>query len=343
MNTSILPRHPHLAHSEDVVSALEARGLLDPARHEEATGVLDTMSAGESLRTMTLRHLLAEVAGYLGVAFVVAAVAVFVAPRWLDLSLATRLGLLACTALVLGAAGLTLGIAGGGLRGLRAASGALRRRLVSVLLTGGAVAGAATATVALLDWAERGPTSREAYVGVGGFLTLAALAALGYAVAPTLVGQLAVAVGLAYGSVFVWQVLDLATVGRITGTLMVLGVGWLALAEAGVWREQLPARLLGAAFVLAGAQALLPDHPTWCYVLTAVAGVLAFALYAVRRAWPYLALGVVAVTLAVPEALLDWTTGSVGTALALLAAGVTLLVSSLVGLRLRRQDPAHSG
>lgn len=336
MNTSTLPRHSHLAHSEDVVSALEAQGLLDPARHEEAAGVLDAMAAGESPRALTLRRVLAEVAGYVGAAFVVAAVAVFVAPRWLDMALGTRLGLLAGTAVVLTAAGLVLVAGGGGPRRVRAPEGAVRRRLASVLLTGASVAGAAAVVVWLTDWAEQGASSRDPYIGFGGFLTLAVLAAVGYAVAPTLVGQAAVAVGATLASISVWEVVDDTTSLEVGLTVLLLGAAWLVLAEARVWREQLPARLFGSVLMLAGAQIPLADHAAWAYVITAAVGAVGFVLYAALRAWPYLALGVVAVTLAVPEALLDWTTGSLGTAVALLGAGVTLLVTSLVGLRLRR-------
>ena len=53
---------------------------------------------------------------------------------------------------------------------------------------------------------------------------------------------------------------------------------------------------------------------------------------------------VAAITLVVPEALLDWTDGSLGTAGMLLATGVTLLVASLLGLRLRQEvgtPPSH--
>ena len=64
---------------------------------------------------------------------------------------------------------------------------------------------------------------------------------------------------------------------------------------------------------------------------------MAFWLYVVTRAWPYLATGVIAVTVAVPEALYDWVEGSLGAAGVLLATGVTLLLSSLAGLRLRHE------
>jgi hypothetical protein len=56
-----------------------------------------------------------------------------------------------------------------------------------------------------------------------------------------------------------------------------------------------------------------------------------------RPAWAYLATGVIALTLAVPEALTDWAQGSLGSAGVLLATGVTLLAASVGGLRLRRE------
>lgn len=343
MSTSIVPRHSQDPHTEDLVEALELRGLLDPARHEEAVDLLAGLGgAGDAARPAALRRVAAEVAGYLGAAFVVAAVAVFVAPRWLDMSVATRVGLLVGAAALLAAGGLAVGLTGAGLRSLRAEAGAVRRRLASVLLTGGSVAGAAAVLVAVIDWAERGPSSREAYTGMAGFLTLAVLATLGYVVAPTLLGQAAVAVGLVAGSISAWAVVDEATTARVGLTVMVIGVLWLVLGETRLWREQLPARLLGSGMLLAGAQILLPEHAAWAYPATALVGVAGFVLYAGSRAWPYLALGVVAVTLVVPEALLDWTTGSFGTAAALLGAGLALLVSSLVGLRLRQSTSGSS-
>ena len=68
----------------------------------------------------------------------------------------------------------------------------------------------------------------------------------------------------------------------------------------------------------------------------ALVAAAAFAVYVVRPAWPYLALGVVAVTLVVPEALLDWTDNDLGPAGAMLVTGMTLLAASLLGFRLRR-------
>jgi hypothetical protein len=112
----------------------------------------------------------------------------------------------------------------------------------------------------------------------------------------------------------------------------------MLLAERRVWREQLPAQVVGGVMALFGSQLLMGlDQPWPAYLLTLLVAALGFTMYVVRRAWPYLAVGVVGVTVAVPEALLDWTSGSLGTAGVLLVAGVTLLGASLLGLRLRKE------
>ena len=337
MSTATQPRHLHQRRTEELLTALEQHGLLDPARHEEAADIIDRSGGDRAAESATLRRVLAEVAGYVGAAFVVAAVAVFFAPRWLDIPVAGRIGLLTGTAVVLAGAGFVLGITGGGLHSLRTVEGALRRRLASVLFTGAAVAGAAAVVVYLTDRIGDQEPTQGSYIGMGGALTLVLLASIGYALAPTLLGQAAVAIGAAYGVVFTLDSFgDVRSLG-VGLSYLAVGVLWLAMAEVRIWREQLPARLIGSAFVLVGAQALMGDYAWLSYTTTLLVGVAGFVLYVARHAWPYLALGVVAVTLAVPEALLDWTQGSLGTAAALLAAGITLLLASLVGLRLRRE------
>jgi MFS family permease len=336
---SAAPVPKHRRHTDEVVLALESRGLLDPARHEEAAGVVDQVEGGHARPTASLRRVLAEVAGYVGAAFVVAAVGAFFAPRWDDLARGVRLGLLVGAAVLLATAGVALGVTGGGLASLRTTSRALHRRLASVLFTGAAVAGAAAMIVFLLDWVGEDEATQGSYIGMGGALTLLVLSAVGYAIAPTLLGQGAIAIGAGYAVPFTWESLSSPNGLRIGLTYLAIGMVWLALAELRVWRELLPAQLIGSAFLLGGAQVLVVDYRWLSYTLTLLVGVAGFVLYVYRHAWPYLALGVIAFTLAVPEALLDLTEGSLGTALALLGAGVTLLVASLVGLQLRRDQP----
>jgi len=173
-------------------------------------------------------------------------------------------------------------------------------------------------------------------------LTLLVVSALGHLVAPTVIGQLGTAVGA-----FMAVPLALDVVGDsdpIAFSLIVvcLGIGWLALAERGVWREVAAARVIGSAVALIGAQIPVFDSgQSWSgYLATAVVASAAFTAYVVRPSWPYLAVGVIGVTLVVPEALLDWTDGLPGAAGGLLIAGGTLLAASLLGLRLRQEELA---
>ncbi len=337
MSAATHPERLRQPRTEEVLSALEHHGLLDPAKHKEAAEVVDRVGSDRSAEQATLRRVLAEVAGYVGAAFVAAAIAVFFAPRWLDIPLAGRIGLLTGAAVILAAAGVMVGVTGEGLRSLRTTEGALRRRLASVLFTGAAVGGAAAVVVYLIDRVGDDEATKGSFIGMGGALTLLVLAAIGYALAPTLLGQATIAAAAGYAVMFTWDSFGDVTALRVGLSFLAIGIVWVALAESRIWRELLAARLIGSVFLLIGAQAFLDAHAWLAYTSTVLVGIAGFALYVLRHAWPYLALGVVAVTLAVPEALLDWTEGSLGTAAALLAAGVTLLGASLVGMRLRRE------
>jgi hypothetical protein len=162
-----------------------------------------------------------------------------------------------------------------------------------------------------------------------------------YLVLPSMLNQLLVA-----GAAFAAISSGLDVYGRpgldmLAYCLVVLGLGvlWLVLAETGVWRERTTAQLVGLGLVLLGAQLALGGEDTaWvAYLLTALTGVAAVTLYLVIRSTPYLIAGVVAVTLVVPEAVLDWTEGLLGPVGILLVAGLTLIVTSLAGLRLRQE------
>jgi len=341
---------PAPTRADEVVLALERASLLEPAQHDQAVRVVAAAlggdvrgDAGEDTAT-PLRRRLGEVATYVGIAFVLAAVAVFLAPRWLDLTWVGRVSLVAATAAVL--AGVGWAIAGnvGGFASLRRSRPPARLRLVSTLLTGAALAGAAAVGVAYQHHVE--VAGREmtdgSRVGLCVAVTLIVLAALAYASAPTLLGQAAVVGGAMFAVPFaveLWAGLDGS--GYIGLGYLAVGVLWLALAERHLWRERTAARLVGAALLLLGSQLQLGTGHGWvAYGLTFAVGVAGFLLYLTRRAWPYLVLGVAGVTLAVPEALLDWTDGTLGTAAALLGAGMAFLLSGLVALRIRR-DSQH--
>ena len=313
-----------------VVDGLVRAGLLDPDRAGEAEAVVRDALADRPGGTTPLRRRLAEIAGYVGAAFVVGAAWLFLSQTWDDLGLAGQVGLLLGSAVVLAVAGLLLARAAG-----TDALADMRGRLASVLLVG---AGACAAFGVGILLVEQGGNDE---LGI----LLAALTGLvvvlaGYALLPSPVAQVAAA-----AAAFVMVPSGLAALpsdsaSSIPMGLTVLGLGavWLLLAERRVWRELTTGRIVGCVLAFVGAQTPIFDEHAWvAYVATAALGATAFWLYVVTRGWPYLATGVVAVTVAVPEALYDWASGSLGAAGVLLATGVTLLVTALAGLRLRQE------
>jgi hypothetical protein len=333
-------RQVHDSRSTQVVTALESRGLLHPSRRDEAVEVVDRTLAGEGSEVSSLRRRFAELAGYVGGAFVVAAAVLFLADQWVNLSVAEQVGLLMGITVVLSGAGIALGVTGGGLPALRAGTRPVRRRLGSVLFS--AAAGTATAGVVVLleDVVDLRGTGVDvdALIGLVGSLTLVILGAVGYRLAPTMLGQLVIGGGAAFAVPTGLETFSQAQAIPVGLLILALGAVWLLLAENGLWRETMAARIIGSGLVVVGAQVPVGSSDAWVgYLATVLVAAAGFAWYVGRRAWPYLAVGVVGVTLAVPEALLDWTEGSLGAAGVLLVAGLTLLGASLLGMRLRQE------
>lgn len=326
------------ARSLTLVSALINHGLVDATREGEAVDLVDRTLGGQQSPPSSMRQRFAELAGYVGAAFVVSAALIFFADRWDGLTAGEQVALLAGMALVLAASGLVLAVVGGGFAALRVGRDPVRRRLAGVLFTGAASAAAVAVGLQLETPSGSGDDTGAV---LAASLILIAVSALGYLLAPTVIGQIGIAVGALMA---IPLGLDFSSdggsgeiaVGAIT---LALGVLWLALAESGVWKEVASARVVGSAIALFGAQfaVLGSDHEWFAYLATALLAAAGFAAYVARTAWPYLAVGVIGVTLAVPEALLDWTDGTLGSAGVLLITGVTLLVACLVGLRLRQE------
>lgn len=345
MTTRVAPSVSHDRRAEPLAAALEQQGLLDPRRHDEALVALDRALGGSAAPSSpdatapgALRRRLVELAAYVGGAFVIAAGVLFATREWADLSVTLRVVVLAGVAVVLAAAGVATVLVTGGRRVIGEPVLDARRRLAATLLTGASFAAAAAVLVAMIDWVERTSSEEEngELVGLAASATLLVLVLAGYRYVPSLAGQLAAAFATMYLVPFGLMAVELE--GAVLHGLLVMAVGgtWLLLAESGRWRELLAARVVGVAMLVVGAQIPIgsAEHPWVAYLSLAVVAAVGFAVYIVRRAWPYLLAGVAGLTLAVPEALLDWTEGSLGTAGVLLVAGVTLLGASLLGLRL---------
>ena len=272
---------------------------------------------------------LAEIAGYAGGALLLGAVALFLASGWKDLSEMSRVMILVWTALLLIVAGGLIALGGGSVRALGRTHDSARRRLVSVLWTFAAATAAGAAGLAVDDY-ELAAASAMGLLVVG----------VGYAFVPSAVGQLgawAAGIGLVCG--LIAQIGDYPNTTPYAVALVALGALWAGLAVTRVLGEREPGLALGAGLALVAAQ--LPvisyDTDTLGYALTAAVAAAGFGGYLSTRSWWVLGVGVLAMTLVVPEALHDWTAGSVSSADSLLIAGLTLLAASAIGLRLRHE------
>jgi FtsH-binding integral membrane protein len=320
--------------TSSIVDRLVAAGLLDPARVVEAETVVAGALDEQPTESAPLRRRMAEIAGYVGAAFVVGAAWLFLSQTWADLGLTGQVGLLFVSAVALAAGGLLLARAAG-----RSAEADplddIRGRLASVLLAGAG----ACAAFGVGIWVDDALANTELVVMLAA-LTGLIVVLVGYVVMPSPVGQAAAAVAAFVTVPAGLGALPSDSTSPVPLSLSVLALGalWLLLAERKIWRERTLGRLLGCALAFVGAQMALPGQHSWvAYVATAAVGALAFGLYVGTRAWPYLLTGVLAVTVAVPEALYDWAEGSLGAAGILLVTGVTLLAAALAGLRLRHE------
>jgi hypothetical protein len=273
---------------------------------------------------------LAEIAGYAGGALLLGAGALFLTSGWNDLSETARVVVLVgMTALLIVAGGLVAVTPGHGVRELGRQHDSARRRLVSVLWTFAAGSAAGAAGLSAADWEL-----------VAASTTGLLVAAASYMLVPSAVGQLGMwvaSIGLTTGMI--------AEIGDEPGTtpyalaLVLLGIAWAALGTSGLVRDREVAVATGSALALFGAQ--LPvfggDQQGLACALTTAVAVACYAGYLSTRSWSVLAAGVLATALVVPEALHDWTDGSVSAAGSLLVAGFTLLAASAAGLRLRRE------
>lgn len=333
-----------------VVDALISADLLGTDHRDRALDVVGrslgerTGSTAPSTGARGLPRLV-EVVAYLGGALVLAAGSLFLVEQWGSLGFGARTALIAVVAIALAAAGGAIVRAGGPVD-VRDQGHDVRRRLGGTLLVGAAVAAGFLAGHTLEHYTEQGAFPSVHWPTVLGALVVVACAAIAYRLAPTAVALLAVLVGAVTADMGVVEGVDFGSDGDVIGlSLLAIAVVWLVITEAGVFHELTIARAFGVALALIGAQVPVLDgtHSWLGYLLTAAVVVVGIMVYLARTAWPYLAVAVLAVTLVVPEAVSDWTEGSLGAVGGVLVAGITLLAASLAGYRLRAETTADGG
>lgn len=354
MPQSVRVRHHQVMNSptaDRVVDALIAARLVDPDVRRDSIGVVADVlgSPGSSSDrspqavaeqdTHTLPQLV-EVVAYLGGALVLAAGGLFLFEQWDGLGFGAQVVLLAVV-------GVVLAVAGGVASRVPASGAALRdeqhesrRRLAGTLLTGAALVVAFL--VGRVVEEMMGTANPQVYwPAVAGAGAGVLVAAIGYRVVPTAVGLVALLGGvLTMAGNLVSGIDTVGSEGDAAGVVFFLvGVAWLVLTEMRLFREITIARTLGVAVALFGAQVPAIDgtHAWLGYALTVLVAAVGIGIYLRNVGWPYLAAAVLAVTLVVPEAVSDWTDGSLGPIGGVLVTGVALLLASFAGYRLRAE------
>lgn len=289
-----------LAHGQErALGQLVTAGTLSK---QEADAVRNALTDAEET---PVRRRIAEVVGYVGGALLLAGAALVVGTSWDSFSHAGRVGLLI---------GVTVVLVG--------AAVALRNQVTGVLLALGAVTAGLAGSVAF-----------DTHPALAGGIAALVLAAAGYAAWPA-VFALPVA-GIASGSVVVGLV-DLVgfTPSWTGGGLLLLAAVWGVLVSFDLIRHRAVGAGVAAALALIGAQ--FPEHAFIQYSTTLVVALVCFGCYLADRMPILLIGGVIGVTIAVPEAIWDWTGGAVNAAVLVLIAGAVLLLAGGVGLRIHR-------
>jgi MFS family permease len=318
-----------------LVAALVDSGIVSAEDRSRAVEIVER-ELGPAGEDAPRSRVLAEIAGYAGGILVVAAGGVFLAANWRNMSTGTRVGALLAGAFLLAVAAVATRLSPSA--GTSTADADVRRRLAGAFGIGAAALSAGSLGAYLESRPQPHGTALDGTV----FVVLTVVAFAGYLLAPTVPGQVAVGFGLLTAFLNITADWSASWVLVKAATLILFGVGWLALAERRWWHEPETARLVGGGLLLIGAEVpVFEAH--WrgaAYLLLAVIGAAAFAVYLRVRAWPYLGIGVVGLTLAATEAAVDYLPSGTGAAAGLLVAGAMLLVTSLVAMRLHRGRPA---
>lgn len=286
--------------SADIITQEQADRI---ASHERARGTPPRPRSGS---------LLAEALGYVGGVVTLVAAVLLATEFWDELGTTGRLT-------VVGAAAATTLVAG---VAVPQRAGEQGRRLRAVLWTGatGAFAGwTGLFTSDVLEMAEDDVALTTAAVTAAAALTL-------WWLRPTLLQHLVAVVALA--ATVAAAVARLSEADHLPGFgVWALGVVWFVLASGGRLRPRRFALVTGAAVGVVGVLATLPTDSG--IVLTLATTGVVVALAVVMRDLALLAVGAVGLLLALPIIVQTWFSGTFAAPLALLAAGLVLVVAAL--------------
>lgn len=263
----------------------------------------------------------AEIAIYLGGAFLLISTVLLSADKWQDSPMAVRTGSLGALAIALAALAYALGN-----------RSAMRLRLTSVLSMGSAIA--ATGAVALgtkMDDAPWLPFSVGTAIALYSFIK--------YRHEILHIGS--------YGYLFITGLMVLGKVTNIEPEdSPVYAIYWIILASIWLYLsytsmiDPLLGYLIASATYFLSAQFLyLSSHHLLSYLISIAASSTLAWIFLQDRRWPLLLGAVALITFAVGFFVSDTLGGSLGALLGLFAAGIALITSSLLAMRKLSQRP----
>jgi hypothetical protein len=279
--------------------------------------------------------ILAEVGGYVGAAFVVAAAVALVGPSWDNFSQSVRIAVLAGPAVLLLIAAVVVAAGMPGKWTFRPTTGefapaAIRRLVGALVLAGGGLLGAATAVIIEDSGSERWvPLVPLLVWGVGYLLCRGVPLQVGTAVALT------------------WAVLMILDENRtdqfpLSGLVLVLaGIGWAALAKIRLIEEQALAIVIAGVLAFTGGEIVATSEYTGLgYLLLGLLAVAGLGGYVLTHQLSALGVGATTLAVVVPQVVIDYTEGSLGAAGGLLVSGLSVVAVSVLAARLRRSSAA---
>lgn len=267
------------------------------------------------------KALIAEVAGYLGGAFILGAVITLINKHFDDFSRETKTGLFAVLAISLFVIAHILGT-----------QTPIKSRLSSVLGVGSAV----STSGGMVMYFEMNDPPMKAFVAgalVANYFffrnrnELLHLAAAGY--------------------LFISSVTISATVTQATEdgrNLRLASVIWLALAS--IWMylalngyiQRLLGLVLSSGLLFMGCQMLfIQNLHAMSYIVSLIVVVILAKLFLVERAWPMLVSAILIITFSVAEIIAETLGGSIGAIAGLFIAGAILISTSLYAIRTLNQ------
>jgi hypothetical protein len=298
---------------QKVLDSLASEGLLTSEQAHLVNTRFEALEGSDSRKSI-----FAEIAAYLGGAFISIATIFLVANIWDEAPRAVRVGALATLSIVLFITAFSLGNVT-----------AMRLRLTSVLSLGSAIAATAATGFALdVDGAPSVPLS------VGTIISLYAFIKYKHEI---------LHVGT-YAFLFITGLMILGSITNIDpGNSIVYPFYWVILASIWLYLSwtRLISQTLGylisaATFFLATQFLFITDNRLFSYLATAIIAPLLAWIFLQDRRWPLLFGAVLTTTFTTGEFVAATLGGSLGALLGLLAAGIALITTSMVAIRKSR-------